>query len=112
MTHGRDSPKVGWVTNRGQLGWKLGVQQVSQYITVDCVYYTGATNLHDVIALVHPSCACPPRVAPVICVMAPPIHLGAWSMTLMLWLPFELLLYVRCIGFQTLCIIILYALLS
>ena len=25
-----------WVTNRGQLGWKLGVQQVSQY--VDCVY--------------------------------------------------------------------------
>ena len=63
MTHGRDSPKVGWVTNGGQLGWKLGVQQVSQYVTVDCVYYTGATNLHDVIALVHPSCACPPRVA-------------------------------------------------
>ena len=29
------------------------------------------------------------RQAPVICVMAPPIHLGAWSM---LWLPFELLL--------------------
>ena len=27
--------------------------------------------------------------APVICVMVPPIHLGAWSM---LWLPFELLL--------------------
>ena len=25
------------------------------------------------------------RQAPVICVMAPPIHLGAWSM---LWLPF------------------------
>ena len=24
--------------------------------------------------------------------MAPPIHLGAWSMALMLWLPFELLL--------------------
>ena len=32
------------------------------------------------------------RQAPVICVMAPPIHLGAWSMALMLWLPFELLL--------------------
>ena len=31
------------------------------------------------------------RQAPVICVMAPPIHLGAWSMALMLWLPFELL---------------------
>ena len=29
------------------------------------------------------------RQAPVICVMAPPIHLGAWSMV---WLPFELLL--------------------
>ena len=28
------------------------------------------------------------RQAPVICVMAPPIHLGAWSMGLMLWLPF------------------------
>ena len=28
------------------------------------------------------------RQAPVICVMAPPIHLGAWSMALMLWLPF------------------------
>ena len=31
--------------------------------------------------------------------MAPPIHLGAWSMALMLWLPIELLLlksvYVR-----------------
>ena len=27
-----------------------------------------------------------------ICVMVPPIHLGAWSMALMLWLPFELLL--------------------
>ena len=26
-----------------------------------------------------------------ICVMVPPIHLGAWSMALMLWLPFELL---------------------
>ena len=26
------------------------------------------------------------------CVMAPPIHLGAWSMALVLWLPFELLL--------------------
>ena len=25
--------------------------------------------------------------------MAPPIHLGAWSMALMLWLPFELLTY-------------------
>ena len=24
--------------------------------------------------------------------MVPPIHLGAWSMALMLWLPFELLL--------------------
>ena len=23
--------------------------------------------------------------------MVPPIHLGAWSMALMLWLPFELL---------------------
>ena len=32
------------------------------------------------------------RQAPVICVMAPPIHLGAWSMALMLRLPFELLL--------------------
>ena len=32
------------------------------------------------------------RQAPVICVMAPPFHLGAWSMALMLWLPFELLL--------------------
>ena len=32
------------------------------------------------------------RQAPVICVMVPPIHLGAWSMALMLWLPFELLL--------------------
>ena len=32
------------------------------------------------------------RQAPVICVMAPPIHLGAWLMALMLWLPFELLL--------------------
>ena len=31
------------------------------------------------------------RQAPVICVMAPPIHLGAWSMALMLWLPFVLL---------------------
>ena len=31
------------------------------------------------------------RQAPVICVMAPPIRLGAWSMALMLWLPFELL---------------------
>ena len=31
------------------------------------------------------------RQAPVICVMVPPIHLGAWSMALMLWLPFELL---------------------
>ena len=30
------------------------------------------------------------RQAPVVCVMAPPIHLGAWSMALMLWLPFEL----------------------
>ena len=33
------------------------------------------------------------RQAPVICVMAPPIHLGAWSMALMLWLPIELLLF-------------------
>ena len=32
------------------------------------------------------------RQAPVICVMVPPIHLGAWSMALMLWLPFELLI--------------------
>ena len=32
------------------------------------------------------------RQAPVICVMVPLIHLGAWSMALMLWLPFELLL--------------------
>ena len=32
------------------------------------------------------------RQALVICVMAPPIHLGAWSMALMLWLLFELLL--------------------
>ena len=31
----------------------------------------------------------------VICMMAPPIHLGAWSMALMLWLPFELLLLGR-----------------
>ena len=31
------------------------------------------------------------RQAPVICVMAPPIHLGAWSMV---WLPLELLLLV------------------
>ena len=36
------------------------------------------------------------RQAPVICVMAPPIHLGAWSMALMLWLPFELLLLQTC----------------
>ena len=36
------------------------------------------------------------RQAPVICVMAPPIHLGAWSMALMLWLPFELLLLLQC----------------
>ena len=33
------------------------------------------------------------RQAPVICVMVPPIHLGAWSMALMLWLPFELLFF-------------------
>ena len=33
------------------------------------------------------------RQAPVICVMAPPIHLGAWSMAVMLWLLFELLLF-------------------
>ena len=32
---------------------------------------------------------CVVRQAPVISVMAPPIHLGAWSMALMLWLPFE-----------------------
>ena len=36
---------------------------------------------------------CVVRQAPVICVMALPIHLGAWSMALMLWLPFELLLF-------------------
>ena len=35
---------------------------------------------------------CVVRQAPVICVMVPPIHLVAWSMALMLWLPFELLL--------------------
>ena len=35
---------------------------------------------------------CVVRQAPVICVMAPPIHLGAWSMALMICLPFELLL--------------------
>ena len=35
------------------------------------------------------------RQAPVICVMAPPVHLGAWSMALVLWLPFELLYYHR-----------------
>ena len=35
------------------------------------------------------------RQALVICVMVPPIHLGAWSMALMLWLPFELLLLCR-----------------
>ena len=29
---------------------------------------------------------CVVRQAPVICVMAPSIHLGAWSMALMLWL--------------------------
>ena len=33
---------------------------------------------------------CAVRQAPIICVMAPPIHLGAWSMALMLWPPFEL----------------------
>ena len=32
------------------------------------------------------------ELGPVMCVMAPPIHLGEWSMPLMLWLPFELLL--------------------
>ena len=32
------------------------------------------------------------RQAPVICVMVPPIHLGAWSMALMLWLPFDIFL--------------------
>ena len=32
------------------------------------------------------------RQAPVICVMAPAIHLGVWSMALMLWLPFVLIL--------------------
>ena len=30
---------------------------------------------------------CMVRQAPVICVMAQPIHLGSWSMALMLWLP-------------------------
>ena len=35
--------------------------------------------------------------APVICVMAPPIHLGAWSM---LWLPFELLMFMSSIHGQ------------
>ena len=30
------------------------------------------------------------RQALVVCVMAPSIHLGAWSMVLMLWLPIEL----------------------
>ena len=39
------------------------------------------------------------RQAPVICVMVPPIHLGAWSMALMLWLPFELLLLLLSISF-------------
>ena len=38
--------------------------------------------------------------APVICVMVPPIYLGAWSMALMLWLPFELLLLL-CVSFPT-----------
>ena len=33
--------------------------------------------------------------------MAPPIHLGAWSMALMLWLPFELLLLSRCLVYTT-----------
>ena len=31
--------------------------------------------------------------------MVPPIHLGAWSMALMLWLPFELLLLLLLHGF-------------
>ena len=46
------------------------------------------------------------RQAPVICVMAPPIHLGAWSLALMLWLPFELLFYMLCCsnGWVVLCI--------
>ena len=35
------------------------------------------------------------RQAPVICVMALPIHLGAWSMALMLWLPFELYYFIH-----------------
>ena len=39
------------------------------------------------------------RQAPVICVMVPPIHLGAWSMALMLWLPFEL--YIKSTGDKT-----------
>ena len=28
-------------------------------------------------------CVCVVRQAPVVCVMAPPIHLGAWSMAIM-----------------------------
>ena len=32
----------------------------------------------------------PDRYVNSICVMTPPIHLGAWSVALMLWLPFEL----------------------
>ena len=33
--------------------------------------------------------------------MVPPIHLGAWSMALMLWLPFELLLLLVTTDVQT-----------
>ena len=34
--------------------------------------------------------------------MVPPIHLGAWSMALMLWLPFELLLLLQhCVEVRT-----------
>ena len=36
---------------------------------------------------------CVVRQAPVMCVMAPPIHLGALSMALVLWLPIELHYY-------------------
>ena len=34
-------------------------------------------------------CLCGKAGASCVCVMAPPIHLGAWSMALMLWLPIE-----------------------
>ena len=35
--------------------------------------------------------------------MVPPIHLGAWSMALMLWLPFELLLLLYILSVNYLC---------